>query len=72
MIICGDICFPTPSATALKFHIQHKRRVSGFTLTELLVAIAIIAVLAILSITATRRVIENGRKVKTLVLFEGD
>jgi general secretion pathway protein G len=38
-----------------------RRRVAGFTLTEVLVAIAIIAVLATLSLTLTRRAMDSAR-----------
>lgn len=45
------------------------RRRHGFTLTELLVVIVIVAVLATLAITGSWRFIENGRKVKTMAMF---
>jgi prepilin-type N-terminal cleavage/methylation domain-containing protein len=41
----------------------------GFTLTELLVTVAIIAVLAALSVLGLGRMIDSGKKVKTLAQF---
>ena len=41
----------------------------GFTLVELLVVIAIVAVLAVLSFVGSSRLIEGGRKVKTMAQF---
>jgi prepilin-type N-terminal cleavage/methylation domain-containing protein len=41
----------------------------GFTLVELLIVIAIIAVLALVTFTAARRFVESGRKVQALAQF---
>ena len=41
----------------------------GFTLTELLVVIVIVAIIATLSFMGTSRMIDNGRKVKTMAQF---
>ena len=41
----------------------------GFTLTELLVTVAIIAVLATLTVLVLGRMVEGGKKVKTLAQF---
>ena len=53
----------------LKTHLPNKTTARGFTLVELLVAIAIVAMLALLGFLGSSRVLEKGRKIQTLAQF---